>query len=317
MSATSRAFLLLLLGGLVSGPIYGASTALLQPFKYVFKAGEYARPASLATLSVADLRHARRADNISGLLELAELENRIDPIEKMQFSRAYRSTHQGDVLLLTCLQSDKCLQIARTSPLHAEIVRRAPTMDLVHVNQEIGTLTERLMHQYFSASGWAKLEGQVGRAGIDGLYVKRSGDVIQDVLVVECKYNTSALGDTAAGTQMSHTWLQRKLTDLQQFYPGERMYAEVGRFVNEGVYRARLWNLRVDDDAVHVTVSDIRSKGSDVELVPLSHEEAADLPVSAFHSFKFKAPSSAFEEQFLQGYRRELDAVGPVIPVDQ
>ena len=298
-------------------PAYSATTALIEPLQYVFRAGKYSRPARLGTLTVKDLRYASTAENVGGLLELATLENRIDPVEMMQFARAYRTTTNGDVLLLTCLRNAMCrpdvyLQIVSTSPLHAEIVRRAPSMDLVHVNQAIGSMTERLMHRYFESSGWIRLEGQVGRAGLDGLYVKRRGDVVEDVLLAECKYNSSGLGSTSVGTQMSHVWVQQKLLALQQYYPDEVTYQAINRLVETGSYRARLWNLKVDGEAVQVTVSKIRSKGAEVNMAPLVPSELDDLPTSAINTFRFDAPRTAFEDVFLRAYRQELDAIGPL-----
>ena len=71
--------ILLVCFGLMSLSAYGASTALLEPLEFMFRAGKYVKPARLTTLAVKDLSYASKADNVAGLLELASAENRIDP----------------------------------------------------------------------------------------------------------------------------------------------------------------------------------------------------------------------------------------------
>lgn len=69
--------------------------------------------------------------------------------------------------------------------------------------------SEQLMDEYFKKSGWEKLK--VGVNGIDGLYVKRDKDGnITNVLMSESKYNTSQLGDTKDGKQMSKDWILKR-----------------------------------------------------------------------------------------------------------
>ena len=84
------------------------------------------------------------------------------------------------------------------------------------------------MDEYFKKSGWEKIQGEVGVNGIDGLYVKRDKDGnITNVLMSESKYNTSQLGDTKDGKQMSKDWIIKKLDNLEKAYPDNQDYSFV------------------------------------------------------------------------------------------
>lgn len=307
---------LILCCGLMSLSTYGAPTALIEPLENVFRAGKYVKPARLTTLALKDFGNARQADNVIDLLELASAENRIDPIRAQQLLLPYQLAKEGDVLLLTCLRHSSCnpdtfLNIAQTSKLHAEVVRRNPALNPSQVAQQVGALTERLMDRYFQSSGWTRIEGQVGRAGFDGLYVKREEGVVKDVLIAESKYNTSPLGTTNHGLQMSDDWTRRKIVELKARFPSSPIYDDIERYIENGSYRAVLWNLKVDDKALYVKVSKVKSKGGDVETVDSVGTDVAELWTHPTNSIKFDSAQKGFEAQFVGWYRKELDAIGP------
>ncbi len=90
--------------GLAGGGVAAAS----QSSKAI-KAGIYTKTrASLSTLTVRDLSYSSKTENIAGLLDLAQNENRIDTIKAMQLSESFSSLRRGDKLLLTCLKNTKC-----------------------------------------------------------------------------------------------------------------------------------------------------------------------------------------------------------------
>ena len=290
-------------------------TALIKG-ESVFRAGGYSRQARLGTLTLKDIGHASKIENINGLIDLAQIENRIDPIQAIRFSYLYQQMDQGHVLLLTCLRHPGCrpdvfYDVVQTSPLHAQIVRRNPTLGFVQANQEVGALTERMMHRYFEGSGWTRIEGEVGRQGIDGLYVKLREGVVRDVLVAESKYNTSSLQPTQVGYQMSPEWVRSKVDALQRKYPQEKLYNNIDRFVDASSYRAVLWQLRMDEDAIHISLTKLIGKGRDVErshAVPL---EGVFGPESS--RISLYKPSNRHEAQVVQWFYEELDAVGSVL----
>ena len=281
----------------------------------MFKAGSYVKAGRLATLSAKDLRNASKVENINGLLELAEMENRIDPIQMMQLSRRFGSVVNGDRMLLACLQNAKCkpdifIQVTNKSRLHAEVVIRNPGLGLVQVNQAVGTLTENLMIRYFEHSGWTRIEGQVGRTGIDGLFVKYEDGVIKDVLIAESKYNTSLLQPTNFGVQMSEEWIRRKMVELMARFPNDGIYLKIDPFIEAGIYRTVLWNLKIEEDALKIGISKVKGKGGTVVIADAKGTDIESLSSPFTNSIKLKAPRNKFEEQVLSWYSDELSAIG-------
>jgi len=292
----------------------GGGGALIRNVEFVFKAGDYVRVTRLAGLTSKDLRFASKVDNVNGLLELAEMERRIDPIQMMRFSRSYASVANGDDMLLICLRNVKChpdnfFQVLNTSRLHAEVVRRNPALGLVQAHHVVGALNENLMIRYFENSGWTRLEGQVGRAGFDGLFVKLEDGVIKDVLIVESKYNTSSLQSTNFGIQMSEDWTRRKLVELKLRFPSEDIYQKIEPFIEANAYRAVLWNLKVEKDALNISVSKIKSKGSTVDIANAAGTDVEGLSSPFTKSIMLNAPRNNFEVQVLKWYNDELTAI--------
>ena len=317
--AIFRLFVILLVGWF---PFFafGAGGSLLHDIQYVFKAGTYQKAGRLASLSATDLRFASKVENIHGLLELAEQEHRIDPIQMMQLSRSFSSTSHGDSLLLTCLRNTKCqpdkfqpaefLKTVNTSKLHEEVVIRNPGLGLVQASHVVGALNENLMIRYFKFSGWTRVEGQVGRTGFDGLFVKYENGVIKDVMIVESKYNTSQLQSTNHGVQMSEDWVRRKMVELKEHFPNEGVYDKIDRFIQAGAYRAVLWNLKVEDNALKVGLSKVKSKGGTVDIGVPGGTDIEGLSSPFTNSIKLNAPRNNFEQQVLGWYNEELAAVG-------
>lgn len=281
----------------------------------VFKAGDYVKVGRLAVLSAKDLRYARKSENINGLLELAQQENRIDTIQMLQLNRSYASVVDGDSLLLACLQNARCqpdkfLKVANTSRLHAEVVRRNPGLDSTQVNHAVGALSEHMMIRYFEHSGWTRIDGQVGRTGFDGLFVKYEDGVIKDVLIVESKYNTSILQSTNFGVQMSEDWIRRKMVELKTRFPNEGIYAKIDPFIETGAYRTVLWNLKIEEDALKISISKVKSKGGTVDIAGAEGSDIESLSHPFTNSIKLKEPRNKFEAQVLGWYNDELAAIG-------
>jgi hypothetical protein len=294
---------------------FGAGGSLLHDIQYVFKAGTYQKAGRLVSLSAKDLRFASKVENVQGLLELAEHEHRIDPIQMMQLSRSFSSTSHGDSLLLTCLHNTKCqpaefIKAVNTSKLHEEVVIRNPGLGLVLVSHVVGALNENLMIRYFKFSGWTRVEGQVGRTGFDGLFVKYENGVIKDVMIVESKYNTSQLQSTNHGLQMSEQWVRRKMVELKEHFPNDDVYEKIDKFIQAGSYRAVLWNLKVEDDALKIGLSKVKSKGGMVDIEVAKGTDIEGLSSPFTNSIKLNAPRNNFEAQVLSWYNEELAAVG-------
>lgn len=294
---------------------FAGGAVLLHGAESLFKAGNYVKFARLTSLTANDLRHASRLDNVNGLLELAEQEHRIDPIQMMQLSSRFTKAADGDHMLLACLQHPKCrpetfLEVVNTSLLHAEVIKRNPSLGLVQAHHAVGALNENLMIRYFEHSGWTRIEGQVGRSGFDGLFVKYQDGAIKDVLIAESKYNTSSLQATNHGIQMSEDWVRRKMVELKARFPNEPNYRDIDRFIEAGDYRAILWNLKVEDDALKVSLYKVRSRGPTVDIADAIAPDLTPIAPASSNRILLKGPSNRFEEQFLGWYNDELSIIG-------
>jgi len=98
----------------------------------------------------------------------------------------------------------------------------APPWEL---NQVKGAAGENLMdrvvtNQFFSETGgWVSCPPRSGPQGLDGLYVRaNSQGQLRPPLVVESKYGSSGLSQTAAGRQMSEGWIRPRMAGPAQTY---------------------------------------------------------------------------------------------------
>lgn len=278
----------------------------------VFRAGSYSKVARIASLTTLDLRHASRADNIAGLFRLADAEGRVDPVRSQHLWGSYNAIPSGDALLLRCLKSPVCdpsicASIAGRSELHAEVLLRRPDLNLTQANQAVGSISEQVMIRHFEESGWTRIEGQIGRTGIDGLFIKRRGDAVQEVLIVESKYNTGTLQPTDHGLQMSRDWALRKLTELRGKHPDNPTYPQIATYIQQGFYRARLWNMKVDNGVMKIDLQRVHSKGSDVDLLDDPGTRIAVPP----KIIRLSAPENDFERALVRQYRQALEKLAP------
>ncbi len=306
----SRAWLL---AALLVPSIAGASVAHIpSTIEGIFKAVPYSKLVRISALTVRDLKYASKAENIDGLLELAVIEGRVDKVGSMMAWSRFNAIHSGDLLLLRCLQTPRCepvpfSSIARASDLHAQVLLRRPDLSLTQVNHAVGDISERVMNAHFENSGWTRIEGQVGRTGIDGLFIKLKTDgVVRDVLLVESKYNTATLSPSNYGQQLSRDWALRKLEELQRKYPNELAYKQIDSLIRQGYYRARLWTMRFDGDQIQLDLQRVHSKGSDIELLDDPGNRIAPPP----KVIRIAAPANEFEITIIRAYNEALDRIG-------
>jgi len=127
-----------------------------------------------------------------------------------------------------------------------------------------GYATECVMDYFYTSSKWTKIKGEVGRNGIDGLYIKKKNGTIKDVLIAESKWNTSRLGKSGKNKltkQMSKKWVLRTLARLKKFGTSKD-YKVIKRFVEHNQYRARLFKLLpIDSDSIQIKLYKIKNKG--------------------------------------------------------
>lgn len=218
------------------------------------------RSSSAANLVYKTPRTGSAAVKTRQLLSVAQSKGDISMIEMIHLGDAYRALgNKAPRLLARCLNTPRChhasfIKSQQRSFLHQKMSEAMPHLSPTAVNHKVGELNERVMNRYYTASGWRQLPGEVGRNGIDGLFIKYSRDgSIRDVLVSESKYNFSPLGNTRHGKQMSRQWVLKKVDDLYRS-TGNARYAEIRRFVERDDYRSILWRLRPSADGSGIFV---------------------------------------------------------------
>lgn len=159
-----------------------------------------------------------------------------------------------------------------------------------------GVSTECVMHKFYTSSGWTRIDGEVGRNGIDGLYYKKKDHIIKEVLVAESKWNTSRLGLSGKGKtvkQMSQEWVLRTLRRLQKYKPIPE-YASILKLVKNGQYRARLFRMKpVGENGIQIIIYKIRNKGA----------KAFDkIMETKLHPININAPRNSFERGIIKTY---------------
>lgn len=159
-----------------------------------------------------------------------------------------------------------------------------------------GYSAECVMHKFYTNSGWIQIEGEVGRNGIDGLYYKRHGDTIKEVLVAESKWNKSELGRSGKHKlikQMSKEWVIRTLERLQKYRPLPE-YTTIKKLVKHGQYRARLFRMFPrSGNRIQIQIFRIKNKGSDDYDIKI--EQKPD-PIAMGH------PKNSFQGMLLKAY---------------
>lgn len=284
-----------------------------------------ARGVSGAHVVYRSMQSGDTSNDLRQLLTLAQARGDISLTQVTRLGATYRAVgNNAPILLARCLNSPGCdhqsfLITQQRSSLHRLMSWQLPHLSPIAVNHKVGELNERVMNAYYTSSGWRQLSGEVGRNGIDGLFVKyRSDRSIRDVLVSESKYNFSPLGNTQHGRQMSQQWTLKKIDNLYSS-TGDPRYLEVRRFVEQGAHRNILWRLmpsadgssafiiqrqRVRDEAGMLAFDEIR--GGHRMLVDRAANQNIDTaqPANAFQSTMARHIQDVFDDIVAQEQTR-------------
>lgn len=263
-------------------------------------------------------------DRIRRLLELAQSRNDISIADMARLGAAYRTLGDDASSLLAHCLNTTCNHAyfvvnQQRSSLHRRMSWELPHLSPSAINHKVGELNERVMNIYYTSTGWRQIPGEVGRSGIDGLFVKyRRDGGIREVLVSESKYNFSQLGNTQSGRQMSQQWTLRKIDNLFEANR-DPVYLEVRRLVEQGNYRSILWRLmpsadknsvfviqrqRVRDDGGVLAFDDIR--GGYRMLVDRVANQTIDLDLTsnAFQNVMASNIQRAFQDIVAEEYSK-------------
>lgn len=267
----------------------------------------------LSNITYKTLSANSKVENIQDLLSLAVKENKLGYTEQFKYRGLYQSMENGDKILLKCLKHTSCninnySKIMTNSSLHRQVALQSPSMNLATANHAVGAINENIMNKYFKSQGWTKIEGEVGRNGIDGLYIKKNKDgIIRDVLVAESKYNRSGLQHTNNGKQMSNQWVLKKIKDLEVKYPNNHDYYVIEQYVNNNIYRSLLWNLKVQDDNLVISLKKIHDKEGIVSAEKLKGSEMMKINYNGNQNISINNPETAFHKQIISWYKDEID----------
>lgn len=289
--------------------LFGNTLTTVQSIKKVSKLKSVS---SVKYVTQVDLKRATKSENIDDLLSLAEKENKVSFVDQYKYRVKFNKFEDGDFLLLKCLKSKSCdmkkySEIIEKSTLHRKLIRKNPTKSLAFINHKVGQINENLMDKYFTSTGWTKIEGEIGRNGIDGLYIKRNKNgSVKDILIVESKYNKSGLQHTKNGKQMSNEWITKKISDLQKKYPNISDYKQIEKFVENDVYRSLLWNLKVNDDNLVFDVVKIHDKTGKIEKKKLVGGEKIKIMQTNNNIINIDYPQNEFQNKVLGWYKEEI-----------
>jgi hypothetical protein len=284
----------------------------------ISKIASYSEEISLSkqivNITQKELSLQTKSENIQDLFSMALNESRIKN-DEFKYISVYNNFERGDELLLKCLKETGCdigkfADIMQKSELHQKIAYKYPQISIGKLNQLVGTLNENLMNRYFIYSGWTKIEGEVGRNGIDGLFIKRNKEgIVKEVLIVESKYNKSGLQDTNNGKQMTKQWIQKKIENLQKEYPNNEDYKQIEQFVSNDIYRAMLWNLKVEDEKLIFDLSKLNDKFGNIEKVDLIGGEKFKINQSNNSFIDINKPENEFQEKIIDWYNKEVNNI--------
>jgi hypothetical protein len=252
-----------------------------------------------------------KVTNIQDLLNLAVKENRVGFSQQFSYVKTFKEMKNGDTLLLQCLKNSACdlanySTLMSKSSLHITVASKYPTLTLAQINNKTGVINETLMNKYFKSTGWTKIEGEVGRNGIDGLFIKRKNGVVSDVIIAESKYNKSGLQHTQNGKQMTNQWILKKLEVLQAKYPKKLEYKTIEQYVKNDNYRALLWNLKTTEDKLLISLTKVHDKNGVISTSSLKGNEKMKVNFLGNKDIDIKNPQNSFQEKIVSWYQKEI-----------
>lgn len=282
----------------------GKAVSELDNVNLITKAGKLSK-VTQKSLSLS------KSENIQSLMELAIKENRVDFVQQYKYFATFNKIENGDKLLLKCLKNPVCNldrfgDLMFKSPLHVQISVKYPHMSLTQINHTVGSINENIMNKYFKSTGWTKIEGEVGRNGIDGLFIKKKRGSIVDLSIVESKYNKSGLQHTKNGQQMTKKWVVQKVKTLQKAYPENNDYNTILEFVENDTYRAMLWNLKTTDESLRISLRKVHDKTGKVVTSKMHGSEKMKINFNGNQIINIKNPANEFHSKIVSWYKKEI-----------
>jgi len=255
----------------------------------------------ISRVTLKSLQNFPKNEQIKFLIERGKQTGRISPMKSLSLQAKFSKIPNGEEVLYACLKDIKCnphsaiknieayksklghyppktlSKMIATDDLYLKLALKNPKLKTGDLRLEAGKIAERMMDKNFRTSGWTKIEGEVGRNGFDGLYVKldKNGNV-KSVMIVESKYGKSAsLSRTMDGArQMSSQWSNKKIDDLIKKYPNDPKYKQIKLQLQQSKVKHRLYRFRVTDNKIYQSIEKVnRSNLKEVKTSGLSGAE--------------------------------------------
>ena len=288
--------------------LYGFNFTFLKPF-----AKESIEDSEIGSKIITKASY----ENLDVLLEKAVMAKRINSIDKYRLHILYSKWNNGVIFLAKCLKTKGCnpykfyKEVYNKSSLYKYIYLKHPNISHSLLMQKVGLVNEKIMDKYFEKTGWTKIEGEVGRNGVDGLYIKsdKNGN-IKDVMLVEAKYNKSTINKTSDGAkQMSKEWSTKKIDKLIKKYPDNPEYKVIKQKIISGNYKARLWRMSETDNKLNIELKKILPNEKNIKIIPLKGGEKVKVNYKNNFTIDMNNPNNNFQKEIIQWYKEAINEV--------
>ena len=294
----------LLISILLINSLYGFNFAIVKPL-------------CKGSIKESELFTKIGAKNLDVVLENAVMIHRISSIDKYRLHALYGKWKNGGAFLAKCLAIKGCnpykfyKEVYNKPPLYRHIYLKYPNISQTLLIQKVGQVNEKIMDKYFERTGWKKINGEVGRNGVDGLYVKydKYGN-IKDVMLVEAKYNKSMISKTVDGSkQMSKEWSIKKLDELIKKHPNNPEYKIIKDRILSNNYRARLWKMSEKDGKLNIELKKIIPQQKDIKIENLTGSEKTKINYKDNFSIDISNPKTPFQKEVLNWYKEAIEEI--------
>ena len=294
----------LLIGVLFIKSLYGLNFAIVKPI-------------SRGNIKESKLFTKIGMKNLDNVLENAVMKKRISSIDKYRLHTLYAKWKDGGAFLAKCLAIKGCnpykfyKEVYNKPPLYRHIYLKYPNISKTLLIQKVGQVNEKIMDKYFKRTGWKKINGEVGRNGVDGLYIKYDKyGKIKDVMLVEAKYNKSMISKTVDGSkQMSKEWSIKKIDKLITKYPDNPEYKIIKDKISSDNYRARLWKMNEKNGKLNIELKKIIPQEKDIKIENLRGAEKTKINYKDNFSVDINNPKTFFQKEVLNWYKEAVNEI--------
>ncbi|MCF6253376.1 MAG: hypothetical protein L3J38_01350 [Thiomicrorhabdus sp.] len=266
------------------------------------------------------------------LIERARQRGRVSSVRSLWAQKKFTERAGGEKVLQSCLRDLGCklenilkkveefkaktgvfpsaqiTQMIAKDDLYYQLAMKAPSATATQLKLKAGQVAEALMDKNFHKAGWVKLEGEVGRNGFDGLYVKLDKNKnVKKNMIVESKYGEAMLKNTVDGSrQMSKQWSLKKVDALIKKYPDNLMYKEVREYILKDETKYRIYRLRAKNNKLYQTIEKITPQEKTVSISKLSGNERYQANYTENLEIDLTIPLGGYQKRMVSSYTSQI-----------